>query len=331
MGLPSSSSLIITSLHQSLALLLSCTLHLPLRTPSSTATMRTTTFGRASCLCAPSLIIIVKHLLHILGIECLLHRSTIIHFHHQTSSHPFHLTFYQHLPSSSRLIGIKTPSLKNHLISNQGKCLPLVHWLFTPSHAMYRRFCSAINQLCLFTCAAHLSLRATSLIKTQPLRFSVAFSQVSCFSLLLAFSLTKAAILDYHTRLSHFNLHILPILPFHAFTSLHFIAQAAHDTFTTDNNIVSTTNSSTTHFLHQKVHQQHFFDNKLISNTFLRHQPFSHQQLDFCFFVLFLPSSHFDKNRGFGTIRVCTRQKASLDPSTDARQVHVRAQVFFGT
>lgn len=172
--------------------------------------------------------------------------------------------------------------LKNHFASHQVECLTLVHWLLTSSHTMHRRFFSAVNQLCLFTCAAHLSLHATSLIKTQSLRFSFApfrSELLFTFADLLAHQNSNSGL--PHSTTSLQSAHLTHSSPFYFyFTSLH-------------------RTSCTRHFY---CGQQHFFDNKLIDNTFpspknssstfFRQQPLSQQQLNF-YFLLSFCQAHF--------------------------------------
>jgi hypothetical protein len=67
------------------------------------------------------------------------------------------------------------------------------------------------------------------------------------FSLFLTFLLTANSNSHLQSTFSHFKLQILHILFLFSFTSLHFIAQAAHDNFSS--------------FRHQ-VHQQPFFSTK---------------------------------------------------------------------
>jgi len=116
------------------------------------STMRTTTFRRVFCLCA-SRLMDQQHLLHILGIECLLlhhHRSTIFNFHHKPST-PFINKAHQHQDLFSKDL---------LLLVHLGKFFAHVYHLFTSSHIMRRRFNQLFINSQIVTFTEHLTLRA---------------------------------------------------------------------------------------------------------------------------------------------------------------------------
>jgi hypothetical protein len=213
--------------------------------------MRTTTFRRVSCLCALSLMI-NKHLLHILGIECLLlllqlHRSTIFNFHNK--------------PSSSSSINIKTSSQRS-FTSHQSKSSAHLHQVFTPSHIFHRHFSQRSISFAFFTYTARLFLHATHQ-DTLSLRILCQFPNSELFSLFLTFLLTGNSNSGLHStffplQTAH-STHSTHLPPFH-FTSLHRTSCTRQIFF--DNKFLSNRSFDI------KFFSNHFFDIKIISNHF---------------------------------------------------------------
>jgi hypothetical protein len=241
--------------------------------------------------------------------------------HLQLPSQAF-IIFHQHQDISSKIFHISSDQV---FCASSSSLYAISHHLQTLQSAIYqlRLFC--------FHCTTFSACHSSRRISCAHFR---QFSNSELFSFFLTFLLTGDRNSGLQSTFLHFKLHILHILFLFTFTSLHFIAPAAHDKFS-----------------RQQVFQQSFFRHQVLQQPFFRHQnhqqplfhlsdnhlstsatTFYHQNIStiFTFFSRFsFQQVHFfDKTRGFGTIRVCTQHPSFLKTITNTQEVQI--QVFRG-
>jgi hypothetical protein len=204
--------------------------------------MRTTTSRHVSCLCASSLIV-NKHLSHILGIECLLlplllHRSTMFHFHHKSSSSSsINIRSLHHLLSTSR-----------HLLKDLAHLIKVCLSPIFIKSLLHLTSCADFSQRSIgfdsLNFTARLFLHATHQ-DALSLRIFCQKQNSELFSLFLTLLLIGNSNSHLHSTFFHFKLHIRTFSSF--LLLLHF---------------------TSSHMLHTTIF--HLFDIKSISNRFFR-------------------------------------------------------------